>query len=59
MRWQFLIDEFGPTIQYSEGPKTIVADVLSRLNLCLCPAISKTWWIVMDLIRMIYQAMPF
>ena len=33
MRWQLLIEEFGPTIEYIKGPKYIVADALSRLDL--------------------------
>ena len=33
MSWQLLIEEFGPTIEYIKGPKNLVADVLSRLNL--------------------------
>ena len=38
MRWQLLIEEFGPTIEYIKGPKNIVADVLSRLNLVSLPS---------------------
>ena len=38
MRWQLLIDKFGPTIEYSEGPKTIIANVLSRLNFVSSPS---------------------
>ena len=38
MRWQLLIKEFGPTIEYIKGPKNIVADVLSRLNLVSSPS---------------------
>ena len=33
MRWQLLIEEFGPTIKYIKGPKNIVADAISRLDL--------------------------
>ena len=38
MRWQLLIEEFGPTIEYIKGPKNIVADVLSRLDLVSLPS---------------------
>ena len=38
MRWQLLIEEFGPTIKYIEGPKNIVADALSRLDLISWPS---------------------
>ena len=38
MRWQLLIEGFGPTIKYIKGPKNIVADVLSRLNLVSLPS---------------------
>ena len=38
MRWQLLIKEFGPTIEYIKGPKNIVADVLSRLDLVSSPS---------------------
>ena len=37
MRWRLLIKEFGPTIEYIKGPKNIIADVLSRLNLVSSP----------------------
>ena len=33
MRWKLIIEEYGPNIQYIEGPKNIVADALSRLEL--------------------------
>jgi putative transposase len=33
MRWRLLIEEFGPRIEYIKGPKNIVADALSRLDL--------------------------
>jgi hypothetical protein len=33
MRWRLLIEEFGPTMKYIQGPKNIVADALSRLEL--------------------------
>ena len=33
MRWWLLIEEFGPTIKYITGPKNIIANALSRLNL--------------------------
>ena len=38
MRWRLLIEEFGPTIEYIKGPKNIVANVLSRLNLVSSPS---------------------
>ena len=38
MRWRLLIEEFGPTIEYIKGPKNIVADVLSRLDLVSLPS---------------------
>jgi putative transposase len=33
MRWRLLIEEFGPTLKYIKGPKNVVADALSRLDL--------------------------
>ena len=38
MRWQLLIEEFGPTIKYIKGPHNIVADALSRLDLVSLPS---------------------
>ena len=38
IRWWLLIEEFGPTIEYIKGPKNIVADVLSRLDLVSLPS---------------------
>ena len=38
MRWWLLIEEFGPTIEYVKGPKNIVANALSRLNLVSSPS---------------------
>ena len=38
MRWQLLIEEFGPTIKYIKGPKNIVANALSRLDLVSWPS---------------------
>ena len=38
MRWQLLIEEFGPTIEYVKGPHNIVADALSRLDLVSLPS---------------------
>ena len=38
LRWQLLIKEFGPTIKYIKGPKNIIANVLSRLNLVSLPS---------------------
>ena len=57
MTWQLHIEEFGPTIEYIKGPKNIVANVFNRLDWYLCPVMSKTWQIVMGLIRMIYKVM--
>ena len=37
MRWQLLIEEFGPTIKYIKGPKNVIAKALSRLNLVSLP----------------------
>ena len=33
MRWRLLIEEYCPDLQYIQGPKNIVADLLSRLEL--------------------------
>ena len=42
MRWQLLIKKFGCTNKYIKGPKNIVADALSRLDLVSSPsAMSK------------------
>ena len=38
MRSRLLIEEFGPTIEYIKGPKNIVADALSRLDLVSLPS---------------------
>ena len=38
MRWQLLIEEFGHTIEYIKGPKNILADALSRLDLVSLPS---------------------
>ena len=38
MRWQLLIEEFGPTIKYIKGPKNIVANALSRLDFVSSPS---------------------
>ena len=38
MRWRLLIEEFGPTIKYIKGPKNIVANALSRLDLVSLPS---------------------
>ena len=38
MRWQLLIEEFGPTTKYIKGPKNIVANALSRLDLVSLPS---------------------
>jgi hypothetical protein len=33
MRWRLIIEEFGPTMEYIKGPKNIVADTLSHLEM--------------------------
>jgi hypothetical protein len=33
MRWRLIIEEFGPTMAYIKGPKNIVADTLSHLEM--------------------------
>jgi hypothetical protein len=33
MQWRLIIEEFGPTMEYIKGPKNIVADTLSRLEM--------------------------
>jgi hypothetical protein len=33
MQWHLIIEEFGPTMEYIKGPKNIVADTLSRLEM--------------------------
>ena len=38
MKWQLLIEEFGPTIKYIKGPKNIVANALGRLDLIFLPS---------------------
>ena len=38
MRWRLLIEEFRPTIEYIKGPKNIVANALSRLDLVTSPS---------------------
>ena len=38
MRWWLLIEEFGPTIEYIKGPKNIIANALSRLDLASLPS---------------------
>ena len=38
MQWWLLIEEFGPIIKYIKGPKNIVADALSRLDLISSPS---------------------
>ena len=38
MRWRLLIKEFGPTIEYIKGPKNIIANALSRLDLISLPS---------------------
>jgi len=31
-RWQWTIEEFGPDLEYINGPRNVVADALSRLD---------------------------
>ena len=38
MKWWLVIEEFGPIIEYIEGPKNIIANALSRLNLISLPS---------------------
>ena len=33
LRWQLIIEEYGPVTEYIKGEKYIVADALSRLPL--------------------------
>jgi hypothetical protein len=33
MRWHLIIEEFGPTMEYIKGPKNIVTDTLSHLEM--------------------------
>jgi hypothetical protein len=33
MQWHFIIEEFGPTMEYIKGPKNIIADTLSHLEM--------------------------
>jgi hypothetical protein len=33
MRWRLIIEEFGPTMEYIKGPKNIVTDTLSHLEM--------------------------
>ena len=33
MKWQLLIEKFGPELVYLQGKKNIVADALSRLDI--------------------------
>jgi hypothetical protein len=33
MRWCLIIEEFGPTMEYIKGPKNIVANTLSHLEM--------------------------
>jgi hypothetical protein len=31
-RWRWTIEEFGPTIEYTKGPRNVVANALSRID---------------------------
>ena len=33
MQWHLIIEEFGPTMEYIKGPKNIVANTLSHLEM--------------------------
>ena len=33
IRWQMLLEEFGPEVEHIKGEKNVVADALSRLDL--------------------------
>ena len=33
MRWRLILEEYGPTFYHIDGPKNIVADALSRLDM--------------------------
>ena len=33
MRWRLILEEYGPTFYYIKGPKNVVADALSRLDI--------------------------
>ena len=52
MRWQLLIEGFGPTIKYIKGPKNIVANALSRLDLVSLPSdvqdLANCYWLKKD-----------
>ena len=37
MKWWLLIEEFGPTFEYIQGPKNIVVHALGRLDLIFLP----------------------
>ena len=37
MRWHLIVEEFGPEFRYIEGPKNVVANALSRLDMQDCP----------------------
>lgn len=37
LRWRLLVEEFGPELRYIKGPKNVVADALSRLDLIKHP----------------------
>jgi hypothetical protein len=32
-RWQWTIEEFGPDLEYINGPRNVVADALRRLDI--------------------------
>ncbi len=39
LRWISYVDEYGPTINYIEGPRNVIADIFSRL---LCKDVPST-----------------
>jgi hypothetical protein len=42
MRWRLILEEYAPEFIYLKGETNIVADALSRLELCATPAQSFT-----------------
>ncbi len=42
MRWQLILEEFGPELIYVKGEDNAVADALSRLDRTECPILQNT-----------------